>query len=367
MNNKNKILKNKIRIIISSYRNGSPIGPMNTARLYSKALCESSEISIQEVLIICDKNSNIDLVKQDYNFAKNLKIIESKSKLPILLRPLFEKNIRSEINRIYNNDDIVVAIWYPAIVLNLTPSMLKKTIVVMMDSQVGLIFSTLTNFNWIKYIGNLSRLLIYSFLEFYIGIYARTIAFVSEDDLKLFPRKNLSRVIYPKLPIDNYFKKLSFGVFPAIILIPRPDLQLLSEFLDKIPNVNCTNIVVLYNGQLDSNISQRVTHIKFVNNYLDFYTSGGLVVLLDKGGAGVTNRVLAVSSLGLPFIGTISSLRGHRYEFPNCLLASDDIEQLALKAVSSLSFINAEFNDDLRNYVNAHFYKNACLPIINSI
>lgn len=368
MNISENTAKSRVRIIVSSYKNGSPIGPMYTAKLYSKALCESNEVSVQEVLVVCEKNSIIELVREEYSFAKKLTIVEVKTRIPILLRSVFDVRIRSEINKIYEKSDVVIAIWYPGIILNLIPSKLKKSIIVMMDSQAGLILSTLGGFNFIRNVGNIFRLVAYSILEFYIGIYSGVIAYVSEADLKFFPRKYLSKVIYPKLPMERNFESLAqSGALPPNILIPRPDPQLLAEFIEKIPSINSNKIFVLLNGQLDSKIRERVTHIKYVNNYLDFYSVGGLVVLLDKGGAGVTNRVLAVSSLGLPFIGTISSLRGHDFKFPNCLLATDKIDQLARKTISALDCLHVEDSDKLRKYVRSHYYENAFFPIKNSI
>lgn len=368
MNIDKKAAKGRLSIIVSSYRNGSPIGPMFTAKLYTKALCEANDISVLEVLVVCEKDSNIEKVSMEYSFAKNLTIVEAEKKMPILLRSVFDVGIRSAIRGLYKKSDLVVAIWYPGIILNLTPTMLKKSIVVMMDSQASLILSTLSSFEILYKVGNLFKLFVYTILEIYIGIYSRVIAYVSENDLKLIPSRYAAKIIYPKLPIEKPLDMHQHtGTLTPNILIPRPDPELLGEFIEKLSPMISSKIFVLLNAQLDSKISERVTHIKYVNNYLDFYSAGGLVVLLDRGGAGVTNRVLAVSSLGLPFIGTTSALRGHNFKFPNCLLISDNMLMLSKKAEEVLDFLQVEKSEDLKNYVKSHSYENAILPIKNSI
>lgn len=354
-------MKNKFGIIVSQYSQGAPIGPMLTSRLYCEQLVASG---YGDHVLVLTTDLNVANVKAEFSFADDVTVIQLRSFLPVLLRSTLSLTAISAINNLYKKSRFVTVLWYPGIALALNSLKLSRTAVVMMDSQVRLIKSTSSPkdgpFSYYR------RLCVYVYLENRIIKKSPCVAFVSKEDFGK-DLTNRTNIVFTRLPLPTHkidipeYKKL-----PPRLLIPRPELDLLYSFLKAIKPYGIFDIHVLINKDLPS-LEQEVKHNKFIDNYDEFYREGGLVVLLDKGGAGTTNRSITASRHGLPFIGTLSALRGHEFIFPNCLCHSDNIDTLAEVAAKSVGRLASDINPAIYNYLTEFTPANAVIPLIEKL
>lgn len=358
----------KIAYIISNYKPGAPIGPMLTSRLYLEELYLDGLIG--PVIIYTDAPNAEQDILSEFAFASDVKIVYSSCSWPILFRPIFNSNYYREIRRIYRENSIVVSFWYPGLVMALSRSMLNRSVIVMMDSQVKLIQSTLAVSTFRSVVLKKIKIFIYKRMEDRISKFAKIQSFVSSDDVRR-DGPSASNIVITKLPLLMGHVTPSFADtarLPVKILIPRPDKKMLFEFIQQFRHRSTEQIEILLNDDLHelANVKS-VTHIKFIKNYDDFYSKGGLVVLLDQGGAGTTNRLIVASKYGLPFISTPDGLRGHDFEFPNLLLVSNSIEKLANAAAETVTSLKR--CDDLRlaSYIAEHRARNAVRPLALAI
>lgn len=356
-------MKKEYGIIISDYKAGAPIGPMLTARIYCQQLILSG---FGGNILLLTSDDDVDRIRNDFHFANSLEIVKTNDFIPVILRSLVTMRVRRAIKNLYSKSKFVTVIWYPGAALGINRSSLKRSAIVMMDSQVKLIESTANPKGPLDQIRHYLRKYVYGHLERRIINTSPCVAFVSRDDVDRSIHQH-NNIIFPKLPLSaSHLQIPKPRALPPKILIPRPDIDLLSTFLSHLRVHGDFDIHVLLNSDLPSSC-KNVKHTRYIENYEDFFFPGGLVVLLDKGGAGTTNRSIVVSKFGLPFIGTLSSTRGHDYLFPNCICSSDNIVDLAKCAAKRIFDIQTITSHSLIEYLKSFKPENAVRPLINKL
>ncbi len=323
---------NRVGFIISYYKKGAPHGPMLTCKMYANEL--AIKISGSTILIFVDMGEDIDAIKLEFKNFKVIKVVEVSARWPVLLRPIFNKNIRDEIKNLYKSSDYLYLLWFPPLIMAFSSKMLTKTMITMMDSQVKLIETTYQAKNLINVIKKYIKILIFRFIENRIIKYSPMVNYVSKNDLNY---KNLEckNIVISKIPFDNFLnhKVQKSEQFIKRILIPRPDEFLLQKFIEEFRQISDIEILILLKEEIPFIQNyDNISHIKFIENYDNFYKLGSLVVLLDSGGAGMSNRSIVTSRHGLHFLGTYSSIRGHEFKFPNLIKISDNLSELAYDA-----------------------------------
>jgi len=360
--------KNKIGFIVSNYAAGSPIGPMLTSRLYLEEIFKGGIVG--PTLCITPKNSDKENIIKDFYLSENLDVVGVDFRLPIPLRIASSMRAIFEVYNLYKKCDYVHVFWYPGVIHLLPRFLIKRTFFTMMDSQFKLIKETSRPKSLIEKIVLNLRLSIYKRYESKIHENSLLVNYVSLEDVSSCYRDNTNLVI-TKLPTYND----ELAIFKADkriqnkILIPRPDPVLLRYFIEELNKIKKCSIEILANFDLDERIKKmsNVKHIRYIDNYDSFYAQGGLVVLLDAGGAGTTNRSLAACRHSLPFISTVAALRGHSFNFVNALTISDDIKKLAKSAAENIDNIRRIESDELSDYLKLFKARNASAPLIKKI
>jgi hypothetical protein len=358
------MVKKRIGIIVSNYS-----GPFEMmALLYAKGIVESNCCQVSSLVIAGGYENLYEIIQDKFDGIHDIKAVYIDPTVSPLLRPILSKEFRKAIDEIYDNNDLVISLWFPGAIMATGYTKIRKTIFLMCDSQVKLIKTTIKNLTFSKKAFAYLAYLCYSVLEFYISTFAYKAIYASVHDLNK-RRKSQKNIIVAKLPLQftSVQKKKAGTPLPKIILVPRPDIQLLCQFIKNLEGVSQYEIKVLLNSPIPSEILNKITHIKYIDNYFDFFKDGGIVALLDSGGAGMSNRSLLISSLGLPFVGTPDSIRGHEVSLPNCLLISNDMSSLARSVVDNIDYLSIISTTELDNYITQYHYSNAVIPIIDSI
>jgi hypothetical protein len=219
-----------------------------------------------------------------------------------------------------------------------------------MDSQALLIKSTSNTL-----LGRLKYFL-YRHIELYIGRKSYALNFVSER-CALFYQNVVKKLIVTKLPIRTDCIRISNTRVPRRILIPRPNID----------NLNHLDLSMFKRASVqlltkDITYSEQYSLINFVDDYCAWFSNGGLVLLLDKGGAGVPNRFLISAALGLPIIATFDALRGIDWDYSNLLLVSNDMNAIN-SFIKDLDFTKLKYVDEPEQIKN-YFPSEAVKPLI---
>ena len=352
--------KHGIGYLVSNYKAGAPTGPMLTSREYIRALHNLGLPG--PVMIITGPREDVDGIRRDFSFAAELHVVHSPYSLPVLVRAI---SVWPAIRAFYSDNKTVNAYWFPGIVTSLSRSLLKRTAMTMMDSQVRLIETTTHTAGVVEAITKTAKVLLYRTLEARIHRHCLVANYVSAADLSARALAD-ECVLLTRIPFDSALQQVPRDgtELPPRLLIPRPTLSLLLPFLAEFRRLSSCEVVVLLNEDIPQlNQYSNVRHVRFVDRYGDFYEAGGLVVLLDRGGAGTTNRSIVASLYGLPFVATKPALRGHDFIFPNALLVSNSAEQLATHAAQVINRLRTVFPASLDRYLAGFAPEEAVKPL----
>lgn len=326
-----------VACIISEIDRENFIGPMSTSEMVSEYLLDNGCIN-NIYKIVLQKNIESPSGNEFY--------INDKS----ILKKTINKELNCWLADIYKKYDLVIVLWYPKLCFNLSIKQVKKSKFIMMDSQYELIKSTL-KFDKL-FFSNILKMYMYLFIEFLYSRFSNGMYFVSNRDIKF---KNSKKINLPLKYEESFKRKIK-----PIILIPRPDKKLFLKFMEHLPDNY--HVKVLLNDELNFQ-RQNFSHFKFVKNYSSFYEEGCVVILLDKGGAGVANRILKVSEFGYPFFCTNDSMRGHNVHFENCFGKIDDMKTLSNKVVKFMADEKKWKNCDNKKVLSNYLFPN-CIEIL---
>ena len=319
------------------------IGPMYTSYLYIRYMIET-DLLHNMVLIKPHRSS---LKQAIFKNAHGIKITEiyMPKFIPVPLWIFHPRLILCLLKAYILKPNKVIILWYPPFILLQLKFLLRHTKFLMMDSQVRLILTTSKD-NFL----NRLKIQFYTYFEKRIVKNAQKAAFVSQTDALMYAGADevklpTIRPKFSKSSVDLQKKKR------LNVLLPRPDIFYLDDFHSYLNLGSGADVTILLNSDLPFTLQANWAHKKFLDDYEMAFRQADIVVLLDRGGAGVANRYITASKFGCSVFSTTDGVRGITGDWPNLIQVNDNLQELSeflsnyINELNDLNNLNVESTD----------------------